>query len=62
MADNKIFEDLVEFLKQKRENVTFIDIIRLAEIASQSLQGATLREWISDSGRWIRLGTPAPLL
>jgi chemotaxis protein CheZ len=38
MGDNKIFEDLVEFLKQKRENVTFIDIIRLAEIASQSLQ------------------------
>jgi chemotaxis protein CheZ len=32
------FENLVEFLKQKRENVTFIDIIRLAEIASQSLQ------------------------
>jgi chemotaxis protein CheZ len=38
MAEAKIFEDLVEFLKQKRENVTFIDIIRLAEIASQSLQ------------------------
>ena len=38
MGDTKIFEDLVEFLKQKRDNVTFIDIIRLAEIASQSLQ------------------------
>jgi len=38
MGDSKIFEDLVEFLKQKRDNVTFIDIIRLAEIASQSLQ------------------------
>ena len=28
----------IDFLKQKRENVTFIDIIRLAEIAASSLQ------------------------
>jgi chemotaxis protein CheZ len=34
----KVFEDLIDFLKQKRENVTFMDIIRLAEIAAQSLQ------------------------
>ena len=32
------FEDLIDFLKQKRENVTFMDIIRLAEISAQSLQ------------------------
>src|SRR5262249_9046602 len=32
------FDALVDFLKQKRENVTFTDIIRLAEIAAQSLQ------------------------
>jgi chemotaxis protein CheZ len=38
MANTKVFDDLVDFLKQKRENVTFIDIIRLAEIAAQSLQ------------------------
>ena len=38
MGNTKVFEDLVEFLKQKRENVTFIDIIRLAEIAASSLQ------------------------
>jgi chemotaxis protein CheZ len=38
MGNTKVFEDLVDFLKQKRENVTFIDIIRLAEIAAQSLQ------------------------
>jgi chemotaxis protein CheZ len=37
-GNTKVFEDLVEFLKQKRENVTFIDIIRLAEIAASSLQ------------------------
>jgi chemotaxis protein CheZ len=37
-ANTKVFDDLVEFLKQKRDNVTFIDIIRLAEIAAQSLQ------------------------
>jgi chemotaxis protein CheZ len=34
----QVFEDLIEFLKQKRDNVTFMDIIRLAEIAAQSLQ------------------------
>jgi chemotaxis protein CheZ len=32
------FDSLVDFLKTKRENVTFTDIIRLAEIAAQSLQ------------------------
>jgi chemotaxis protein CheZ len=37
-GNTKVFEDLVEFLKTKRENVTFIDIIRLAEIAASSLQ------------------------
>jgi chemotaxis protein CheZ len=37
-SNTKVFEDLIGFLKQKRENVTFIDIIRLAEIAAQSLQ------------------------
>jgi len=37
-GNTKVFEDLIDFLKQKRENVTFIDIIRLAEIAAQSLQ------------------------
>lgn len=37
-GNTKVFDDLVSFLKQKRENVTFIDIIRLAEIAAQSLQ------------------------
>jgi chemotaxis protein CheZ len=37
-GNTKVFEDLVDFLKQKRENVTFIDIIRLAEIAASSLQ------------------------
>ena len=37
-ANAQVFEQLIEFLKQKRENVTFIDIIRLAEIAAQSLQ------------------------
>ena len=29
---------LVDFLKQKRDNVTFHDIISLAEISAQSLQ------------------------
>jgi len=32
------FDALVDFLRQKRENVTFTDIIRLAEIAAESLQ------------------------
>ncbi|MBI3433884.1 MAG: protein phosphatase CheZ [Proteobacteria bacterium] len=33
------FETLIGFLKEKRENVTFGDIIRLAEISAESLQG-----------------------
>jgi chemotaxis protein CheZ len=39
VADASHFDRLVEFLKQKRENVTFHDIITLAEVAAQSLQG-----------------------
>jgi chemotaxis protein CheZ len=37
-TNTKVFDDLVDFLKQKRENVTFIDIIKLAEVAASSLQ------------------------
>ena len=39
LADASHFDRLVDFLKQKRENVTFHDIIMLAEVAAQSLQG-----------------------
>jgi chemotaxis protein CheZ len=39
LADASHFDRLVDFLKQKRENVTFHDIISLAEVAAQSLQG-----------------------
>jgi chemotaxis protein CheZ len=39
LADASHFDRLVDFLKQKRENVTFHDIIQLAEVAAQSLQG-----------------------
>jgi chemotaxis protein CheZ len=39
LTDASHFDRLVEFLKQKRENVTFHDIISLAEVAAQSLQG-----------------------
>src|SRR5918911_2641310 len=38
LADPRHFDRLVEFLKQKRENVTFHDIIALAEVSAQSLQ------------------------
>jgi chemotaxis protein CheZ len=38
LADARHFDRLVDFLKQKRENVTFHDIISLAEISAQSLQ------------------------
>ena len=38
LADASHFDRLVDFLKQKRENVTFHDIISLAEVAAQSLQ------------------------
>jgi chemotaxis protein CheZ len=37
-ANTQHFDALVDFLRQKRENVSFTDIIRLAEIAAQSLQ------------------------
>jgi chemotaxis protein CheZ len=39
LADARHLDRLVDFLKQKRENVTFHDIISLAEVAAQSLQG-----------------------
>jgi chemotaxis protein CheZ len=39
LANTNHFDDLVAFLKEKRENVTFHDIIRLAEVTAQSLQG-----------------------
>ena len=39
VADASHFDGLISFLKQKRENITFHDIISLAEVAAQSLQG-----------------------
>jgi chemotaxis protein CheZ len=39
VADTSHFDRLIDFLKQKRENVTFHDIITLAEVAAQALQG-----------------------
>jgi len=39
VADASHFDGLVNFLKQKRENITFHDIISLAEVAAQSMQG-----------------------
>jgi len=39
VADASHFDGLIDFLKQKRENVTFQDIITLAEVAAQALQG-----------------------
>jgi chemotaxis protein CheZ len=39
VADQSHFDGLISFLKQKRENITFHDIISLAEVAAQSLQG-----------------------
>src|ERR1051325_9420194 len=38
LADASHFDRLVDFLKQKRDNVTFHDIIALAEVSAQSLQ------------------------
>jgi len=38
LADASHFDRLVEFLKQKRDSVTFNDIISLAEVSAQSLQ------------------------
>src|SRR5437764_4656359 len=37
-ADARHFNRLVEFLKEKRDTVTFNDIISLAEVSAQSLQ------------------------
>src|SRR3954469_12145859 len=39
MAQANHFDGLISFLKQKRENITFQDIISLAEVAAQSMQG-----------------------
>jgi chemotaxis protein CheZ len=39
MAQANHFDGLIDFLKQKRENITFQDIISLAEVAAQSMQG-----------------------
>jgi chemotaxis protein CheZ len=39
VADASHFDRLVDFLRQKRDNVTFHDIITLAEVAAESLQG-----------------------
>src|SRR3954452_21468597 len=38
LADASHFDRLVGFLKEKRDNVTFNDIISLAEVSAQSLQ------------------------
>jgi chemotaxis protein CheZ len=38
LADASHFDRLIDFLRQKRENVTFHDIIALAEVSAQSLQ------------------------
>src|SRR2546421_5619062 len=38
LADTSHSDRLVDFLKQKRDNVTFNDIISLAEVSAQSLQ------------------------
>lgn len=38
LADASHFDRLIDFLRQKRDNVTFHDIISLAEVAAQSLQ------------------------
>jgi len=38
VTDSSHFDRLIEFLRQKRDNVTFHDIITLAEVAAQSLQ------------------------
>ena len=39
MAQANHFDGLISFLKQKRDNITFQDIISLAEVAAQSMQG-----------------------
>jgi chemotaxis protein CheZ len=37
-TDSSHFDRLIEFLRQKRDNVTFYDIVTLPEVAAQSLQ------------------------
>ena len=39
LAEANHFDGLISFLKQKRDNITFQDIISLAEVAAQSMQG-----------------------
>src|SRR5437763_8874708 len=39
LAQTNHFDGLIGFLKQKRDNITFQDIISLAEVAAQSMQG-----------------------
>jgi len=38
LSDTRHFDRLIDFLKERRDNVTFHDIIALAEVATQSLQ------------------------
>ena len=38
VADASHFDGLIDFLRAKRDNVTFHDIIKLAEVSAQSLQ------------------------
>src|SRR2546429_2959814 len=39
LAQTNHFDGLIGFLKQKRDDITFQDIISLAEVAAQSMQG-----------------------
>src|SRR6266478_7527399 len=39
LAQTNHFDGLIGFLKQKRDNITFQDIISLAEVPAQSMQG-----------------------
>jgi chemotaxis protein CheZ len=38
IGNTQNFDELIDFLREKRENVTFADVIKLAEVAAQSLQ------------------------
>jgi len=59
LADATHFDRLVDFLKQKRDNVTFHDIIALAEVSAQSLQSffqaldATVYHELREIARYI---------
>src|SRR5436190_2798457 len=59
LADASHLDRLVDFLKQKRDNVTFNDIISLAEVAAQSLQSffqamdATVYHELREIARYI---------